>query len=129
MFVIIYNRMFTCTFTAYIDEYCWRRNIERSESFSPDDSRETRIFESIIAAINTHFPLNNSRVEKTDKYANIYNYDESDENWLHEPEEEGEDFDVELREDQEELEAELEDILAGIYCYKERSLLIKLIKL
>lgn len=74
---------------AYIDEFCWRRNIERTSSANQVSQEELRnkrmklVFDAIISAIVCHFSQNGSRIETTDKYANIFNYDENDESWMH----------------------------------------------
>lgn len=45
--------------------------------------RATFVYDALIQAIRDYFINEAVPIESTDKYSNIYKYDETDESWLH----------------------------------------------
>ena len=65
---------------AYIDEFCWRRNCSIQDK---NVERSKFILNEFLRALNRHFPVGSGiEVDFTDRFANCYDFDPTDEGWL-----------------------------------------------
>lgn len=78
------------------------------------------MYDALISAIRNYFlTQQNAPIELTDKYANIYNYDEADTSWLQDidvGDQDESNYDTDDDDDDEDdLSQELADIIEGKY--------------
>lgn len=74
------------------------------------------VYDALVQAIRYYFTNHVAPIESTDKYANVYNYDETDENWLHniDDDEYNDDTDVDDdADDDDDLSLELANLIEG----------------